>query len=336
MAAAVADYTPAARGRSERSPRATAPLTLTLTRTPRHPRRPRRAAVAAAGRAARCWLASPRKPTTSLAQARGKLARKTRRSHRRQRRVAAGDRVRRRHQRGDASCRGRRGAGAAAVEGARRRRDPRPRRALLAGGRPRRRRLALIVRSDPLRDHLEFFQELGVKGVSRDATWRERRCSGAARCSREPRKRPTRVNRDAVRTGRTRGTLRAGCVSCSPSPATPSPPSGPTSAPTARGASCTRSGASRWCSASAIRTRDLMFVGEAPGADEDMQGEPFVGRAGQLLTKIIEAIGLRRERRLHRQRDQVPAAAATATRSPTKWRSASRSCSGRSTRSSRR
>ena len=40
---------------------------------------------------------------------------------------------------------------------------------------------------------------------------------------------------------------------------------------------------------------DLMFVGEAPGADEDVQGEPFVGRAGQLLTKIIEAIELRRE-----------------------------------------
>jgi DNA polymerase len=40
---------------------------------------------------------------------------------------------------------------------------------------------------------------------------------------------------------------------------------------------------------------DLMFVGEAPGADEDLQGEPFVGRAGQLLTKIIEAIGLRRD-----------------------------------------
>jgi DNA polymerase len=40
---------------------------------------------------------------------------------------------------------------------------------------------------------------------------------------------------------------------------------------------------------------DLMFVGEAPGADEDVQGEPFVGRAGQLLTKIIESIGLRRE-----------------------------------------
>ena len=38
-----------------------------------------------------------------------------------------------------------------------------------------------------------------------------------------------------------------------------------------------------------------MFVGEAPGRDEDVQGIPFVGRAGQLLTKMIEAIGLRRE-----------------------------------------
>jgi len=40
---------------------------------------------------------------------------------------------------------------------------------------------------------------------------------------------------------------------------------------------------------------DLMFVGEAPGADEDSQGEPFVGRAGQLLTKIIRAMGFARE-----------------------------------------
>jgi uracil-DNA glycosylase family 4 len=43
------------------------------------------------------------------------------------------------------------------------------------------------------------------------------------------------------------------------------------------------------------RNARLMFVGEAPGADEDAQARPFVGRAGQLLTKIIEAIGLKRE-----------------------------------------
>lgn len=43
------------------------------------------------------------------------------------------------------------------------------------------------------------------------------------------------------------------------------------------------------------RRAQLMFVGEAPGADEDAQARPFVGRAGQLLNKIIEAIGLKRE-----------------------------------------
>lgn len=42
-------------------------------------------------------------------------------------------------------------------------------------------------------------------------------------------------------------------------------------------------------------TAQLMFVGEAPGADEDAQGQPFVGRAGQLLTKMIQAMGLSRE-----------------------------------------
>jgi uracil-DNA glycosylase len=40
---------------------------------------------------------------------------------------------------------------------------------------------------------------------------------------------------------------------------------------------------------------ELMFIGEAPGVDEDRQGEPFVGRAGQLLTRIIETMGLIRE-----------------------------------------
>jgi len=40
---------------------------------------------------------------------------------------------------------------------------------------------------------------------------------------------------------------------------------------------------------------DLMLIGEAPGEEEDLQGEPFVGRAGQLLNKILEAIGLRRQ-----------------------------------------
>jgi DNA polymerase len=40
---------------------------------------------------------------------------------------------------------------------------------------------------------------------------------------------------------------------------------------------------------------DLMFIGEAPGADEDEQGEPFVGRAGQLLNNMITAMGIKRQ-----------------------------------------
>lgn len=42
-------------------------------------------------------------------------------------------------------------------------------------------------------------------------------------------------------------------------------------------------------------TPDIMFIGEGPGADEDAQGRPFVGSAGQLLTKMIDAMGYRRE-----------------------------------------
>ena len=42
-------------------------------------------------------------------------------------------------------------------------------------------------------------------------------------------------------------------------------------------------------------TAELMFVGEGPGADEDEQGEPFVGRAGQLLNNMIKAMGITRE-----------------------------------------
>jgi uracil-DNA glycosylase len=65
---------------------------------------------------------------------------------------------------------------------------------------------------------------------------------------------------------------------------------------------------------------DLMFVGEAPGADEDLQGEPFVGRAGQLLTRIIETMGFSREdvyiANVLKCRPDMPAGA-TGNRAPT-------------------
>ena len=63
---------------------------------------------------------------------------------------------------------------------------------------------------------------------------------------------------------------------------------------TARAARCTRA-ATRSCLPMASPTARLMFVGEGPGADEDAQGLPFVGRAGQLLNNMIAAMGLKRE-----------------------------------------
>lgn len=101
-----------------------------------------------------------------------------------------------------------------------------------------------------------FFRELGVEGVSQDRAWITR---------------PVDVVRPEEAVGQIREQL-GDCTRCK--------------------LHSTRSnivyGVGDPCA-------ELMFVGEAPGRDEDQQGVPFVGRAGQLLTKIIEAIDLRRE-----------------------------------------
>ena len=133
------------------------------------------------------------------------------------------------------------------------------------------------MRRDELRNHLEFFAELGVTGVRTDPEWRRR------------------------------------APAPPPAPA-PSPiPAGPDTFPAVFATSAEALAAIRTDLGECVRCKlhtlgrrqivfgvgnpdaDLMFVGEGPGADEDIQGEPFVGRAGQLLTKIIEAIDLRRE-----------------------------------------
>jgi uracil-DNA glycosylase family 4 len=93
-----------------------------------------------------------------------------------------------------------------------------------------------------------------------------------------------------------------------PAPAGPAPPEGTPPEEQAaalellRGevAACTRCGGLAAARANTVfgsgpADARLVFFGEAPGADEDASGEPFVGRAGQLLTKIIEACNLRRE-----------------------------------------
>ncbi|MEZ5293935.1 MAG: uracil-DNA glycosylase [Vicinamibacterales bacterium] len=135
---------------------------------------------------------------------------------------------------------------------------------------------------DALHAHLEFLRDLGVEGVSRAPEWRTRQGAGPAD--------------DA-----TRGPAVPGGVEDAPS-AGPGRPAAEALADLKAeiGPACTR------CKLHTLGRRQvvfgvgspqarLMFVGEAPGEDEDRQGEPFVGRAGQLLTKIIEAIGLTRE-----------------------------------------
>jgi DNA polymerase len=137
--------------------------------------------------------------------------------------------------------------------------------------------------SDHLKEHLKFAAELGVAGVSRDPAWRTRPDPG-------------------VRSG-------------SEPAATLSTQNVPNEAPLTFSKNATeallaiRADLGEDCSRCKLHTlgrkqivfgvgnpeADLMFVGEAPGADEDEQGIPFIGRAGQLLTKIIEAIDLTRD-----------------------------------------
>ncbi len=134
-----------------------------------------------------------------------------------------------------------------------------------------------------LRAHLQFYAEFGVAGFSRDAAWTANPSRTADVVSGE------------------------GPPGESLGPAGPAVAAGPladlSSLEALRahiGPACTRC---KLCSLGRRQvvfgvgnpSADLMFVGEAPGGDEDEQGIPFVGRAGQLLTKIIEAIELRRD-----------------------------------------
>jgi uracil-DNA glycosylase len=141
---------------------------------------------------------------------------------------------------------------------------------------------------DPIRDHLDYFQELGVEGVHPDALWRARASSSSRRSSDRPQPAPSgpSVTQEpaviSVAAVRASGTDTLAIIKADIGP------------------DCSRCklhtlGRKQVVFGVGNPNADLMFVGEAPGADEDVQGEPFVGRAGQLLTKIIEAIDLRRE-----------------------------------------
>jgi uracil-DNA glycosylase family 4 len=136
---------------------------------------------------------------------------------------------------------------------------------------------------DPLAAHLDFFNELGVDGGRIEPEWRRRAVSDAP-STREPLP-DAEVSEETPR-------MQTVQVFTSPAEAL--------AAIRADLGECTRCklhslGRKQIVYGVGSPDADLMFVGEAPGADEDIQGEPFVGRAGQLLTKIIEAMGLRRE-----------------------------------------
>lgn len=114
-----------------------------------------------------------------------------------------------------------------------------------------------------LAEHLRFFQELGVTGVSRNPAWRNRLAEAAPVSGPPLSREPLALIREDI----------GDCTRCK----------------------LHRLGRRQIVFGVGSPDADLMFVGEAPGADEDVQGIPFVGRAGQLLTKIIEAIGLQRD-----------------------------------------
>jgi uracil-DNA glycosylase len=157
---------------------------------------------------------------------------------------------------------------------------------------------------DALKAHLEFFGELGVDGVRREPEWRRRGPAARGASLSGPPGEPDQPSRSALRRS---AVASAEAEAFAPQPAPqiePAPvfrtPADALAAVRQDLGDCTRCKLHRLGRKQIVfgvgnPNADLMFVGEGPGADEDIQGEPFVGRAGQLLTKIIEAIGLRRE-----------------------------------------
>jgi DNA polymerase len=150
-----------------------------------------------------------------------------------------------------------------------------------------------------LAHHLRFYQELGVTGISRDPAWRFRLKAEATRESGEPNAQATGPESEGAwlpPQGGSPTELTANEAIPLALIRTP----GALQATREELGDCTRCklhtlGRKQIVFGVGNPAADIMFVGEAPGADEDVQGIPFVGRAGQLLTKMIEAMGLRRD-----------------------------------------
>jgi uracil-DNA glycosylase len=135
---------------------------------------------------------------------------------------------------------------------------------------------------DQITEHLAFFGELGVPGLSRDPAWSSRAVdhatapapeSGAARPPVVADQVPGRLARPSADLLTEIRSEIGECTRCK----------------------LHKAGRHTIVFGVGSPDADLMFVGEAPGRDEDLKGVPFVGRAGQKLTQIIEAIGLKRD-----------------------------------------
>ena len=129
---------------------------------------------------------------------------------------------------------------------------------------------------DQLAEHLRFAAELGVAGVSRDVAWRTRAETPALRHAHGERAEDPLVVSLCTTSADALIAIREDIGECT---------------------RCKLHTLGRKQVVFGVGNpdADLMFVGEAPGADEDEQGIPFIGKAGQLLTKIIEAIDLKRD-----------------------------------------
>ncbi|MGH9372641.1 MAG: uracil-DNA glycosylase [Vicinamibacterales bacterium] len=133
-----------------------------------------------------------------------------------------------------------------------------------------------------LANHLRFFGELGVTGISRDPAWRRRQPAGAGTAEAPLPEAIAQIDDSMpvavqlVHSSEDLTSIREDLGDC---------------------VRCKLHGQGRRQIVFGVGdpAAELMFVGEAPGADEDIQGEPFVGRAGQLLTKMIEAMGFTRD-----------------------------------------
>jgi DNA polymerase len=135
---------------------------------------------------------------------------------------------------------------------------------------------------DQLSEHLKFLGELGVAGTSRDPAWRlraaepARAVEGPAEGSAPPAAAVSEPTAPAGRAGEALADIQADLGDCTR-------------------CKLHQAGRHTIVFGAGDPHADLMFVGEAPGRDEDLKGMPFVGRAGQKLTQIIEAIDLTRE-----------------------------------------